>query len=145
MRKVPGVTAVRVSLNEGLTVLDFNQGNTVTLVQLRTILKNSGFVSREARLEAIGSVTADGQGLVFTVSGTGEKFALLAGGDRSHSVRGSEGTHTGGACCGATQGHCKRPRRQNAVSGSGHAAVMRHTVERRLIAEGGRVQRSQDA
>ena len=80
MRKVPGVTAVRVSLNEGLTVLDFNQGNTVTLVQLRTILKNSGFVSREARLEAIGSVTADGQGLVFTVSGTGEKFALLAGG-----------------------------------------------------------------
>jgi hypothetical protein len=80
MRKVPGVTAVRVSLNEGLTILDFNQGNTVTLVQLRTILKNSGFVSREARLEAIGSATADGQGLVLTVSGTGEKFALLAGG-----------------------------------------------------------------
>lgn len=80
MRKVPGVTAVRVSLNEGLTVLDFSQGNAVTLAQLRIILKNSGFVSREARLEVVGSATADGQGLLFTVSGTGEKFALLPGG-----------------------------------------------------------------
>jgi hypothetical protein len=79
MRKIPGVKAVRVSLNEGLTVLDFNAGNTVTLAQLRAVLKNSGFVSKEAKLEATGTVAANGQGLVFTVAGTGEAFTVLPG------------------------------------------------------------------
>jgi hypothetical protein len=79
MRKLPGVKTVRVSLNDGLTVLDLNVSNTVTLAQLRTVLKNSGFVSRQARLEAAGTVTANGRGLGFAVSGTGEKFALLPG------------------------------------------------------------------
>ena len=79
MRKLSGVKTVRVSLNDGLTVLDLNVSNTVTLAQLRTVLKNSGFVSREARLEAAGTVTATGGGLVFAVSGTAEKFALLPG------------------------------------------------------------------
>ena len=78
MRKIPGVKTVRVSLNDGLTVLDLDAGNTVTLGQLRTVLKNSGFVSREAQLEARGVVTATGQGLMFTVAGTGENFAIVA-------------------------------------------------------------------
>ncbi len=79
MRKIPGVRAVRVSLNDGSTLLDLTPSNTVTLAQLRTVLKNSGFVSKEARLEAAGMVTADGPGLLFTVAGTGEKFTLLPG------------------------------------------------------------------
>ena len=78
MRKIPGVKTVRVSLNDGLTVLDLDAGNTVTLGQLRTVLKNSGFVSREAQLEARGVVAATGQGLVFTVAGTGENFTIVA-------------------------------------------------------------------
>ena len=78
MRKIPGVKTVRVSLNDGLTVLDLDAGNTVTLGQLRTVLKNSGFVSREAQLEARGVVAAAGQGLVFTLAGTGENFAIVA-------------------------------------------------------------------
>ena len=78
MRKIRGVKTVRVSLNDGLTVLDLDAGNTVTLGQLRTVLKNSGFVSREAQLEARGVVAATGQGLVFAVAGTGENFAIVA-------------------------------------------------------------------
>ena len=78
MRKIRGVKTVRVSLNDGLTVLDLDAGNTVTLGQLRTVLKNSGFVSREAQVEVRGVVAATGQGLVFTVAGTGENFAIVA-------------------------------------------------------------------
>ena len=78
MRKIPGVKAVRVSLNDGLTVLDLDAGNTVTLGQLRTVLKNSGFVSRQAQLEARGVVAATGQWLVVAVAGTGENFASVA-------------------------------------------------------------------
>ncbi len=79
MRKISGVKTVRVSLNDGLTVLDLDAGNAVTLAQLRTVLKNSGFVSREARIEAAGTVAASGDGLTFSVSGTGETFPLLPG------------------------------------------------------------------
>jgi hypothetical protein len=79
MRKVPGVATVRVSLNDGLTVLDLNPGNAVTLARLRTVLKNSGFVSREARIEAAGTVAGNLQALTFSVSGTAEKFTLLPG------------------------------------------------------------------
>ena len=71
MRKVSGVKTVRVSLNEGLTVLDLDVGNGVTLAQLRTVLKYSGFVSREARIEAAGTVAASGGSLTFSVSGHG--------------------------------------------------------------------------
>ena len=75
MKKVPAVTQVRVSLNEGLTVLDLEPGNTVTLAQLREIIKNNGFVSKEATAVARGApnAAADRQ---FTVSGTTEELAL---------------------------------------------------------------------
>jgi hypothetical protein len=79
MRKIAGVKAVRVTLNDGLTVLDLDAGNAVTLAQLRTVLKNNGFVSREARIEAAGTVAASGGGLTFSISGTGETFPLLPG------------------------------------------------------------------
>jgi len=76
MKKVPAVTQVRVSLNEGLTVLDLEPGNTVTLAQLREIIKNNGFVSKEATVIARGSVSADEKS--FTVDGTGEHLLAAA-------------------------------------------------------------------
>ena len=48
MQKVDGVQSVRVSLNDGLTILDLKAGNAVTLAKLRQIIKNNGFVSKEA-------------------------------------------------------------------------------------------------
>jgi hypothetical protein len=79
MRKIPGVKTVKVSLNEGLTVLDLNPSNVVTLGQLRTVLKNSGFVAREAKVEAGGTAAVTAQTLVFTVAGSGETFTVLPG------------------------------------------------------------------
>ena len=76
MQKVDGVQRVTVSLNEGLTILDLKPGNTVMLSQLRQIIKNNGFVSKEARVSARGTPSlADGRP-IFDVSGTGERLPL---------------------------------------------------------------------
>ena len=69
---------MRVSLNDGLTILDLKPGNTVTLAKIRQIIKNNGFVSKEAQVVARGS-TAGGEGSpAFAVSGTGERLVLTA-------------------------------------------------------------------
>jgi hypothetical protein len=74
MKKVPAVTQARVSLRDGLTILDLKRGNTVTLAELRQIVKNNGFVSKEATALAIGTPSADR--MTFTVSGTNEALTL---------------------------------------------------------------------
>lgn len=68
MKKVESVQSVQVSLKDGLTVLELRPDNKVTLAQLRSVIKNNGFVSKEAQITARGSVSAD----VFLVSGTNE-------------------------------------------------------------------------
>ena len=75
MQKVDGVQSVRVSLNEGLTILDLKPGNTVTLAKLRQIIKDNGFVSKDASVLARGSASGE-RG--FVVSGTNEQLTLGA-------------------------------------------------------------------
>jgi hypothetical protein len=75
MQKVDGVQAVRVSLNDGLTILDLKPGNGVTLAKLRQIIKNNGFVSKEATVLARGAANTE---RVFVVSGTNEQLTLSA-------------------------------------------------------------------
>jgi hypothetical protein len=83
MLKVKGVERVRVSLNDGLTILDLKPGNGVTLASLRQIIKNNGFVPQEAEIVARGAVgTADGRPL-FAVSGTEERLLPSANPQRS--------------------------------------------------------------
>ena len=78
MQKVDGIQSVRVSLKDGLTILDLKADNRVTLAQLRQIIKNNGFVSKEARVTARGAVeTAEGKS-VFDVSGTLERLLISA-------------------------------------------------------------------
>jgi len=75
MQKVNGVENARVSLNDGLTVLDLKPGNAVTLTKLRQIIKDNGFVSREATVIARGKPDGD---RTFRVSGTGEEITTSA-------------------------------------------------------------------
>lgn len=76
MLKVDGVQSVRVSLKEGLTILDLKPDNTVTLAKLRQVIKHNGFVPKDAQIIARGS-TAFAEGHpVFDVSGTMERLAL---------------------------------------------------------------------
>jgi hypothetical protein len=76
MKKVDGVETVRVSLNDGLTILDLKPGNGVTMVKLRQVIKNNGFVPKEAQAVARGSMSVAEGGPVFEVSGTHERLAL---------------------------------------------------------------------
>ena len=82
MRKVEGVQDVRVSLKDGLTVVDLRPENKVTLARLRGVIKHNGFVSKETQITARGSVSGD----TFEVSGTGERLLFaqkpVASGDR---------------------------------------------------------------
>ena len=78
MQKVTGVSSVRVSLNEGLTVLDLKPGNTVTLARLREVIRNNGFVTREANVVAWGTAVTSGSDLAFEIGGTRERFPVLA-------------------------------------------------------------------
>jgi hypothetical protein len=80
MKKVPAVENVRVSLNEGLTVVDLKPGNSITLTNLRQIIKNNGFISKEAAVVASGTVVDQG---AFVVSGTNERLTLSAAAQRS--------------------------------------------------------------
>lgn len=73
--KVDGIQHVRVSLNDGLTILDLEPGNSVTLATLRQIIKRNGFVSKEASVLARGSAHDQRS---FVVSGTNEDVGLSA-------------------------------------------------------------------
>lgn len=73
MRKVEGVEKVTVSLKDGLTTLELTPGNSVTLETLRTIIKNNGFVSRDADITATGRRVSGG---TFEVAGTREQLPI---------------------------------------------------------------------
>ena len=75
MQKVAGVEKVSVSLKDGLTLLDLKPANTVTMAKLREIIKNNGFVSKEAIVVAQGTPGSAGG---FEVSGTHEKLLMTA-------------------------------------------------------------------
>lgn len=79
MQRVPGVVSVRVSLNAGLTVLDLKPGNDVTLANLRQVIRNNGFVTKEAQVVAVGAVSTVGAAVAFDVSGSRERFTLQSG------------------------------------------------------------------
>lgn len=74
MKKSPAVVQVRVSLREGLTIVDLTPGNAATVAELRQIIKNNGFVSKEVTATAQGSPSADQRS--FVVGGTNELLSL---------------------------------------------------------------------
>ena len=78
MQKVPGIASVKVSLNDGLTILDFKPENSVSLSALRQVIRNNGFVTNESQVAVRGTVIAAGNGLVLEVKGSGERLPLKA-------------------------------------------------------------------
>jgi hypothetical protein len=75
-----GVQTVRVSLNDGLTILELKPGNGVTLARLRQIIKNNGFISKDAGALARGTMKGE---RTFVVSGTNEELALAGTAQRA--------------------------------------------------------------
>lgn len=72
MQKVEGVKSVAVSLKDGITLLELREGNSVTLAQLRKVIKNNGFVSKDANVVARGSLVGD----QFEVRFSGERLLV---------------------------------------------------------------------
>ena len=77
IRKIDGVESVEVSLERGQASIGLRPGNRVTLAQLRQLVKNSGFNSREAAVTVIGELRQDASGPSLAVTGTDVVLALL--------------------------------------------------------------------
>lgn len=83
--KIPGVESVDVSLERALTDVRLKPGNSITLPQLRQVIRNNGFNPKEATVTAVGSpIVRDGQP-AFEVSGIRTVW-LLAPDERYRAV-----------------------------------------------------------
>ena len=77
MRKLPGVESVDVSLERAITDVRLRRSNTVTLDQLRKVIRNNGFNAEEADITVVGKVSEGGGQPVLSVTGT-ESVLILA-------------------------------------------------------------------
>ena len=87
VRKVPGVQSVEVSLERAVTEIRLAAGNSVTVAQLRKILKDGGFNSGAADVEAVGTLTQRDGAPMLVVSGTAESFLVVADAKNSEPFR----------------------------------------------------------
>jgi copper chaperone CopZ len=69
IRKLPGVESVDVSLERATAEIRLRPNNTVTLPQLREIIKRSGFNAKEATVTAVGTLVERGGRPAIDVSG----------------------------------------------------------------------------
>ena len=76
IQKMPGVDSVNVSLARAMTDVRLEPGNTVTLVKLRQILKDSGFTARDATVTVVGSLIERGGKPALDVRGLGVVWLL---------------------------------------------------------------------
>ena len=60
IRKLPGVESVDVSLERAMTDVRLKPNNTVTLSQLRRVIKSGGFNAKEATVTAVGTLIEQG-------------------------------------------------------------------------------------
>jgi hypothetical protein len=70
LQKLAGVEAVDVSLERAVVDVRLRAGNTITLAQLRGIIKSNGFSSRDAAVTAVGTLAQAGGNAVLEVTGT---------------------------------------------------------------------------
>lgn len=62
LKKLPGVTDVRVSLNEGRASVAFAANNSTTLESIRKVIRDNGFTPKSARVTVTGTlVRTDGE------------------------------------------------------------------------------------
>lgn len=61
LNKLPGVKSVRVSLNEGKSVIQFKPDAAADLEQIRKIIRDNGFTPKAATLTMAGTLVQEGQ------------------------------------------------------------------------------------
>ena len=77
LEKIDGVTAVKITLKDGHARLTLKPGNTVTLAEIRRIVKRNGFTPQAAAVVAeVEPVAGSAAQLTLRISGTSEDLAL---------------------------------------------------------------------
>jgi copper chaperone CopZ len=79
MKKLQGVETVDISLNKSAAELRLRTGNTVTVEQLRTIIKHNGFTPKEAIVTTIATPARKAGALTLEVNGQPTVLAVAAG------------------------------------------------------------------
>jgi hypothetical protein len=77
LEKLTGVESAVVSLEAAVAAIHLKPGNTVTLAQVRKIIKDGGFNSGAADVEVVGMLVEDKGKIRILVSGTSESFLLV--------------------------------------------------------------------
>ena len=78
LSKLHGVTAVRVSLNDGKAVVTLAPHSRTTLAQIREVILHNGFTPKEAQATLVGRLRRDGDH--WWVETSGERFVLATNG-----------------------------------------------------------------
>jgi copper chaperone CopZ len=68
--KVPGVESVDVSLERAIAAIRLRAGNSVTLAQIREIVKHNGFTAKDASVTVVGNLVERGGKPALDVGGT---------------------------------------------------------------------------
>ena len=76
--KLSGVESVNISLERALTDVQLRPGNSITLEQLRTIIKNNGFTTRDATVTVVGTLIERGGQPALEVTGTNNVMLIAA-------------------------------------------------------------------
>ena len=77
VQKLPGVESVNVSLERASTDIQLRPGNSITLEQLRRIIKNNGFTSKEATVTVVGKLIERGGQPALDVTGTNTVMLII--------------------------------------------------------------------
>jgi hypothetical protein len=75
---VEGVQSVTVSLEKAAADIELGPGNRVTLPQLRQIIRNNGFVPKEAHVTVVGTLVGRGGKPALDVTHLGTVWMLAA-------------------------------------------------------------------
>jgi len=75
LKKLPGITKVDVSLNDGVASIEIAPDSAVSLVQIHDVLVDGGFTPKQAAVTVVGHLTKDGDRWLL-VSGT-NRYALV--------------------------------------------------------------------
>jgi hypothetical protein len=78
VRKLSGVESVNVSLERASAEIQLRPGNTITLDQLRTIIRNNGFTPKEATVSVVGKLIERGGQPALEVIGTNTVLLIVA-------------------------------------------------------------------
>ena len=78
VQKLQGVESVNVSLERASTDIQLRAGNSITLEQLRSIVKNNGFTAREATVTVVGRLIERGGQPALEVTGTNTVMLIAA-------------------------------------------------------------------